>query len=356
VFKSRLTYVTRISSPKPDGGYAYATQRHPDLSLDEVRELELQLKRQTKTFDAGSEVMRLSGVFDLYMGMIQAKNPRWSVECKRVLGETLGHFGDIPAAKLTRPMVLAWRNVLMERPNQRRAGAICNRTVNAYMAIGRAAYNHVEPGGHNPYRQLGRLPERLVVEFLTEEEEERLLLVARTRMPLVWRFICISLATGFRRSEVLNLKRSEVDLIGKTITIRQKGNRVHTKPLLKMAENVLASIPDDGSDYYFFNPATGRPYQDLKNGFKKCLHLAGIDKPFRVHGLRHHVAFKLLKAQRNLKLVQDFLGHSQITTTTRYLAMLPEDIRDQTLCLEIPSVTAALVSDSSAGNVVQLHK
>jgi integrase len=321
--------------------------------LDEVRELELRLKREAKTPTVASDVMTIAGVFDLYCKMMDSKNPRWAIECRRMADEMLDHWGHVAAAKITRASVLTFRAILSERPNQRRHGTICNRTVNAYMAVGRAAYNYVDPGGHNPFRQIGRLPERVVVEYLTEEEEERLLEVAKTRMPLVWRFICISLVTGFRRTEVLSLRRSQVDLVNKVITIRQKGNRVHTKPLLKTAEMVLASIPDDGTDHYFWNPATGKPYQDLKNGFKKCLKLAGIDKPFRVHGLRHHVAFKLLKAQRNLRLVQTFLGHSQIATTTRYAAMLPDDIRDQSECLNL---NEAFVSNSTPDNVVTLRK
>ncbi len=335
--RQKLTYVTRVCYKKQNGNYGYIQTRHPGKSLEDVKRFEFEQRQKLKQSREEDSYIWLSQVFKTYCDWMAIKNPNWAHECVRMSRDMLQLLGDMPASKLRRARVLALRNEIKARPHLRTGKEISNRTVNAYMAVGRAAYNYIDPGGYNPFRALGKLPEPKVIEYLTEEEEERLLSVAKTRFPLVWRFIVVSLGTGFRKSAVLNLRRSQVDFINKKITIVQKGGRVHTIVLLDTVEAILKSIPDDGTDYFFFNPKTGRPYQDLRNGFNQCLALAGINKPFRRHGLRHHVAYKLLKAQRNLKLVQDVLGHSQIQTTTRYLSMLPEDYREQMKCLELPS-------------------
>ena len=48
---------------------------------------------------------------------------------------------------------------------------------------------------------------------------------------------------------------------------------------------------------------------------------------FRIHDLRHDFASKLLRATRDLKLVQDTLLHSDISTTIRYTHVMDEDVR-----------------------------
>lgn len=53
---------------------------------------------------------------------------------------------------------------------------------------------------------------------------------------------------------------------------------------------------------------------------------AGIDKRVTPHTLRHTAATLLLKSRRNLREVQEFLGHSNVSTTQVYTHVLAEDL------------------------------
>ena len=53
---------------------------------------------------------------------------------------------------------------------------------------------------------------------------------------------------------------------------------------------------------------------------------AGIEKRVTPHTLRHTAATLLLKAGRNLREVQEFLGHSTVSTTQVYTHVLAEDL------------------------------
>jgi integrase len=343
VFKTKLVYVVRVHGK---------CKRHPSLSLPEVRALEANLKIAPPKDDE----MKLSDLFKLYVGYLESKGS-WASDAKRMLKEITCYFDDIPISKLKRHMVLYFRGHICQRPPRyEKKPTIANRTVNAYMQVGRAAYNYADPAGHNPFRALGRLPEPVVEEYLTTEEETRLLLVAKTRLPWLYQFICISLGTGLRRSNVLNLKRSEVDFERKRISVIQKGGRRFTTGLDEMTELVLKSIPANGTEHFIVNPKTGNPYTSIRPAFLLCQQLAGIEKPIRIHGLRHQVGYKLAMQGCNLKQIMEVLGHSQIGTTSRYLALSPNDISQVKKGLEIPSVMADFIIPGQDDNKPSVQK
>ena len=72
------------------------------------------------------------------------------------------------------------------------------------------------------------------------------------------------------------------------------------------------------------NPATGRPITDVKTSWIHAIKEAGLDgKPgvnrLRIHDLRHTAATRLMRNTKNMKLVAQYLGHTDIKTTARYL-------------------------------------
>ena len=69
----------------------------------------------------------------------------------------------------------------------------------------------------------------------------------------------------------------------------------------------------------------------LTHYFKKAMKRAGVDKPGAVHILRHTAATKLLEAGANIREVQEFLGHSSITTTQIYTHIVQENLENAVL-------------------------
>ena len=74
--------------------------------------------------------------------------------------------------------------------------------------------------------------------------------------------------------------------------------------------------------HVFFDPLTGRPYQDIKRSFLSACKRAGI-KDFRFHDMRHTFASHLVMAGVDITTVKELLGHKTLSMTLRYALLAP---------------------------------
>ncbi len=135
-------------------------------------------------------------------------------------------------------------------------------------------------------------------------------------------------ATGARVSEVVNLKKDNVNLEVGFLRCVGKGNKERIVPLGKKAiEGITRYIENSRgeflkkkeSEYLFLNRSGARiSRQSLWKLIKKYARQAGIKKPIRPHILRHSFATHLLEGGADLRSVQEMLGHSNISTTQIY--------------------------------------
>ena len=129
---------------------------------------------------------------------------------------------------------------------------------------------------------------------------------------------------GLRINEALSITKSH--LIDKSsLTILGKGNKERLVPVLDIVanslENYLKEIPYDlPSDVTIFvgdrgNPLKASAFQrDLKNARVNL----GLPKTATPHSLRHSFATHLLKNGGDLRIIQELLGHSSLSTTQIY--------------------------------------
>jgi site-specific recombinase XerD len=132
------------------------------------------------------------------------------------------------------------------------------------------------------------------------------------------------LQTGIRVSELVNLRLDDVDLAGRTVRITGKGNKQRELVLEKKATQALTSYvqsrPEAGDDHLFLSyQGTGLSITAVKKLVVKYRNLAGISKRISAHSLRH--TFATYKAEKGVSAfqLQEWLGHSSITTSAVYV-------------------------------------
>ena len=138
----------------------------------------------------------------------------------------------------------------------------------------------------------------------------------RTMLSLIY-------SCGLRRSELLNLKLTDVDSKRKLLIIRQaKGKKDRIAPL---SEKIIEMLREYYKLYkpkqWLFEGQKGNVQYDersLANVLKQAVEKAGIKKPVSLHWLRHSYATHLLEAGTDLRYIQEILGHKSSRTTEIY--------------------------------------
>jgi integrase/recombinase XerD len=194
-----------------------------------------------------------------------------------------------------------------------------------------ARQNHIL---HNPASELllPRLDSRLPKYVLTASETEQVLQQpdAGTTEGLRDRAMLETFyATAMRRMELVNLKVWDIDRERGTVMIRQgKGKKdrhipIGERALAWIAKYVADARPhllthsDDGT---LFLTSMGEPFdrKQLTKLVRRYLVKSQIGKVGGCHLFRHTVATLMLENGADVRVIQELLGHSQLSTTELY--------------------------------------
>ena len=127
-------------------------------------------------------------------------------------------------------------------------------------------------------------------------------------------------ATGMRVSELITLKLSDLHLeLGFLQTIG-KGNKQRIIPIGQAATNWV--------QHYLTHRGNGFTRQGFWKNLKKMVQEAGVHKEVSPHTLRHSFATHILEAGADLRIVQELLGHSDISTTQIYTHLTNERMKE----------------------------
>jgi len=199
---------------------------------------------------------------------------------------------------------------------------LSNATFNRYFSALSKAYNVIikdnNPNILNPCRNVKKLKEdNQKTRYLSKDEEKALFKeLAGHLVPIT----IIALQTGLRKGNILTMRWENVDFEHGFIEVLKQENKGHKKIQMLISKKLLAELKKlnpQKEGFIFINPKTGNPYKDIHNGFDKAVERAGITD-FTFHDLRHTVATRLVTNGADIKTVQEFLSHSQISTTQRY--------------------------------------
>jgi len=157
---------------------------------------------------------------------------------------------------------------------------------------------------------------------ILSKEEVKALLEAHTNLKHK-AMLSLIYSCGLRRSELLNLKKSDIDSNRNLVIIRQsKGKKDRITPLsAKILELLRAYYLEYRPKYWLFEgQKENTKYSDrsLEEVLKKGIKLAHINKPVTLHWLRHSYATHLLESGTDLRYIQELLGHNSSKTTEIY--------------------------------------
>lgn len=134
--------------------------------------------------------------------------------------------------------------------------------------------------------------------------------------------IALGYACGFRVSEVVNLKVSDLDIDELVVHIKgAKGKKDRISVLPEKLQNDLRNlIAGKNADDFVFGANHGGQLTttSLQKMFRKSLAKTKIIKPATFHSLRHSFATHLLENGTDARYVQELLGHANIRTTQIY--------------------------------------
>ncbi len=164
--------------------------------------------------------------------------------------------------------------------------------------------------------------------------------------------VLLSLNTGLRRGEILQLRWADVDLLRRELIVRgdnAKSGKTRHIPLNNEALTTLQQWRSDSrSTEWVFAGKDDKRMWAVKASWKRVLLSAAI-VDFRWHDLRHHFASRLVMNGVDLNTVRELLGHSDLSMTLRYAHLSPEHKADAVarLCdsdeheVELPAEIAA---------------
>lgn len=147
-------------------------------------------------------------------------------------------------------------------------------------------------------------------------------------------------ATGMRVSELVNVPVKNVDMKMQYVIVMGKGSKERMLPLGRTAlhylEHYLSVVrpqllhgkPDAAAELFVTSwggPMTRERFYEIIVAYGKS---AGISKRVTPHMLRHSFATHLLNNGTDLRIVQELLGHADISTTQIYTHLDVERLRE----------------------------
>lgn len=164
---------------------------------------------------------------------------------------------------------------------------------------------------------------------LLPDEEARLLAACSPHLRAV---VVAALSTGCRSGELLGLQWKDVlcNTQGDPVALVLPGSKTKTAATrtipvggrLKAVLTMLRTSPLDGSDFgpacFVFGNEAGEQVKSVKTAWAAACRRAGISD-LHLHDCRREFACRLLESHAGLHDVKAFLGHGDVSTTSRYL-------------------------------------
>jgi integrase/recombinase XerD len=191
-------------------------------------------------------------------------------------------------------------------------------------------YSHTTPRDWPTLQRLRVRRDKRLPDVLSVDEVRRLIGAVRTHHNRAFFWTVYSL--GLRLGEGLHLQVRDIDSVRMLVHVHcGKGAKDRYVPLPSSTLKILREFWATHRHPEWLFPATGRdghqtatadrPMErsSVQGAMRRVVHELKFQKAISIHSLRHSYATHLLEAGVNLRLIQQYLGHSSLQTTMVYL-------------------------------------
>lgn len=138
-------------------------------------------------------------------------------------------------------------------------------------------------------------------------------------------------ASGMRVGEVAKLRTDNIDLESGEVLVQGKGDR---ERIVLIGSHAISSIkkyletrPAEDKTLFLGRTGSRLTSRSMERMIRKYALKAGLAKRVTPHTLRHSFATHLLNGGADLKIVQELLGHSSLSTTQIYTHLTKEKLK-----------------------------
>lgn len=243
-----------------------------------------------------------------------------------------------------------WKTDCLSRGNK---ASTINRNLGIFKAaLNRAVELKVVPS--NPIKEAKRMKtdKKGKTRYLSESEQKKILEILPKFPSRFQVMVIVSLHTGLRKGELLNLAWRDIffdipteDGLYSYLTVvseYSKNGDTDNIPLNATAKQALMQWKHDCTnertigEWVFTNPVTNKPFTNIRWQWDKFRDMVGLrgDWNFRWHDLRHDFASQLAKKGVALQVVKEVMRHKTLEMTLRYSHLQPKAKRDAVCTLD----------------------
>jgi site-specific recombinase XerD len=195
-------------------------------------------------------------------------------------------------------------------------------------------YSHTAPRDWPTLRRLRVRRAKTLPDVLSVAEVRTLF--DAVRAPHYQTYFWTVYSLGLRRTEGLNLQVRDIDAARRTVHVHLgKGAKDRYVPLPSRTLTMLRAYWATHRHPVWLFPATGgdprqtteadgpMPRSSVQHALQRVVQELKFQKAISIHTLRHSYATHLLEAGVNLRVIQQYLGHSSLRTTMGYLHFTP---------------------------------
>ena len=233
----------------------------------------------------------------------------------------------------------------LEHLNKHSASGLQNSTLSRKISSLRSFFSYLAKQNkvtHNPLSSIHNpTKQKKLPDFLLFEELNQLLESFDLSDPIQVRnraMFELIYASGLRVSEAAQLSIQEVDLDQRTLRFMGKGSKERMVPFYTDAADLLRHYIEEirptllkgkTNNRVFINQSgDGLTSRGIEYLLDQCSKKAGINRTVHPHMLRHSFATHLLDNGADLRLVQELLGHENISTTQIYTHVTLDRLKD----------------------------